>query len=253
MNRKLLMFGGGSAALLVVAAVAVWFFVIRSDAPPEVTLEGALGALRTPTPAGQAGGDGVAGTPTPATTPATNPAPGLDGTWTIAPAGETFVGYRVQEELAQIGAVTAVGRTGDVEGTVTIEGNVVQPGSGFTANLQTLRSDRAQRDNQLRTQALETNRFPTSTFTLREAVTLPAAFANGDVLNATLKGSLELHGVTRDVEIPVQGKVENGLIVVVGSITIVFADYDIAQPRAPIVVSVEDRGIMEFQLVLQKQ
>lgn len=250
MNRKLLLLGGGGVAALAVAAFAVWFFFIRSDAPEEVSLEGALGSLRTPTAEGQA----AASTPTPgAAGNGQTAGSGIDGTWTIATAGETFVGYRVQEELAGIGAVTAVGRTSDVEGTVTIQGGVVQAGSGFTANLQTLRSDRSQRDNQLRTQALETNRFPTSTFTLREPVTLPASFAEGQEISTTLKGSLELHGVTRDVEIPVQAKVENGLIVVVGSITIQFADYDIAQPRAAIVLSVDDKGIMEFQLVLQKQ
>ncbi len=254
MHRKLLLFGGGGLAALAVAAFAVWFFYLRSDAPEEVSLEGALETLRTPTVSGQA-----AGSPTPAAGGGDQagsggrPAGGVDGTWTVASAGETFVGYRVQEELAQVGAVTAVGRTSDVKGTVTIRDGTVQPGSSFTANLQTLRSDRSQRDNALRRQALETDLFPTATFTLKEGVRLPAGFANGEAFSTTLKGSLELHGVTRDVEIPVQAKVENGLIVVVGSLDIVFADYAIAQPRAVIVLSVEDRGIMEFQLFLQKQ
>lgn len=256
MNRKLLMIGGGGLAAVAVAAFAAWFFFIRSDAPDEVSLEGALETLRTPTAAGQAAGGSTpaAGATGQAGSAGGSGAPGgIDGSWTVASAGETFVGYRVQEELAQVGAVTAVGRTSDVRGTVTIQGSTVQPGSSFTANLQTLRSDRSQRDNALRRQALETDLFPNATFTLKEAVQLPAGFANGEAFSTTLKGSLELHGVTRDVEIPVQAKVEDGLIVVVGSIEINFADYDIAQPRAAIVLSVEDRGIMEFQLVLQKQ
>ena len=37
-----------------------------------------------------------------------------------------------------------------------------------------------------------------------------------------------------------------------GSLPILFADYDIAQPRSPILVSVEDNGVMEFQLVLER-
>lgn len=254
MNRKLLMVGGGGLAAVAIAAFAVWFFFIRSDAPEEVSLEGALETLRTPTAAGQAGGGSTpaAGATQPGSG-GSSPAGGIDGAWGIASAGETFVGYRVQEELAQIGAVTAVGRTSDVRGTVTIRDGTVQPGSSFTANLQTLRSDRSQRDNALRRQALETDLFPNATFTLKEAVPLPAGFANGEAFSTTLKGALELHGVTRDVEIPVQAKVENGLIVVVGSIEIKFADYDIAQPRAAIVLSVDDKGVMEFQLFLQKQ
>ncbi|MES4793463.1 MAG: YceI family protein, partial [Chloroflexota bacterium] len=90
---------------------------------------------------------------------------GIDGTWTVASAGETFVGNRVKEELAQVGATTAVGRTSDVRGTVTIVGGAVQPGSSFMANLQTLKSDRSQRDNALRRQALETDVFPNAAFT----------------------------------------------------------------------------------------
>nr|WP_297807754.1 YceI family protein [Tepidiforma sp.] len=256
MNRKLLMFGGGGLAVAAIAAFAAWFFFIRSDAPEAVSLEGALETLRTPTAAGQAGAGSTpaaGATAQPGSGGGSSAAGGIDGAWGIAPAGETFVGYRVQEELAQIGAVTAVGRTSDVRGTVTIQDGTVQPGSSFTANLQTLRSDRSQRDNALRRQALETDLFPNATFTLKEAVRLPAGFANGEAFSTTLKGALELHGVTRDVEIPAQAKVENGLIVVVGSIEIKFADYNIAQPRAAIVLSVEDKGIMEFQLFLQKQ
>lgn len=254
MNRKLLMFGGGGLAVALLAAFAAWFFFFRSDAPDEVSLEGALETLRTPTAAGQAGaGSTPAAGATGQAGSGSSAAGGIDGAWGIASAGETFVGYRVQEELAQIGAVTAVGRTSDVRGTVTIRDSTVQPGSSFTANLQTLRSDRSQRDNALRRQALETDLFPNATFTLKEAVRLPAGFANGEAFSTTLKGALELHGVTRDVEIPAQAKVENGLIVVVGSIEIRFADYNIAQPRAAIVLSVEDKGVMEFQLFLQKQ
>lgn len=250
MNRKLLAIAGGVAAVAVVA-FAVWFFFIRSDAPEAVSLEGAVDTLRTPTSAGQAAASGTA---TPGAPSASGGAEkGIDGTWTVASAGETFVGYRVKEELAQVGATTAVGRTSDVRGTVTIAGGVVQPGSSFTANLQTLKSDRSQRDNALRRQALETDVFPNATFTLGGAVTLPSSFAGGEPLSTSLKGKLELHGVTRDVEIPVQAKVENGFIVVVGSLEIQFADYNIAQPRAVIVLSVEDRGVMEFQLVLQKE
>ena len=55
---------------------------------------------------------------------------GITGTWTIDPSvgsfsdfSGTFVGYRVQETLASIGAQTAVGRTPDVTGTVTADGH----------------------------------------------------------------------------------------------------------------------------------
>ena len=40
----------------------------------------------------------------------------------------------------------------------------------------------------------------------------------------------------------------DGVIVVVGSTEIVFADYDVEAPSAVIVLSVEDRGQVELQL-----
>jgi hypothetical protein len=42
----------------------------------------------------------------------------------------------------------------------------------------------------------------------------------------------------------------NGTVVVVGSIDIVFSDYGVEVPRGAVVLSVDDHGIMEFQLLL---
>ena len=75
--------------------------------------------------------------------------------------------------------------------------------------------------------------------------------AEGEQISVTAVGDFTLHGVTRRVEIPLEGQLTDGLVVVVGSLEIEFADYDIVAPTAPIVVSVEDRGIMEFQLVFE--
>ena len=38
------------------------------------------------------------------------------------------------------------------------------------------------------------------------------------------------------------------MVTVAGSIEILFADYDIDQPTSFLVLSIEDHGIMEFQL-----
>ena len=53
---------------------------------------------------------------------------GIEGAWTVdTETGEfdyetatgTFAGFRIQEELASIGSTTAVGRTGDVSGSIS--------------------------------------------------------------------------------------------------------------------------------------
>ena len=105
---------------------------------------------------------------------------------------------------------------------------------------------------QLRNQAIEYSKFPTSTFEVTEAMPLPDGLASGQAVKTTLKGKLTLHGVTKDVQVPVEAQLKDGLLVVVGNIDIKFADYAINKPQGASVLSIEDHGIMELQLILKK-
>ena len=57
------------------------------------------------------------------------------------------------------------------------------------------------------------------------------------------------HGVTKSVEIPLQAKLSGNVIVVTGSLEVAFADYGIQAPNSFAVLSVEDHGTMELQLL----
>ena len=72
------------------------------------------------------------------------------------------------------------------------------------------------------------------------------------MLSVTATGDLTLHGVTREVQIPMEGQLVGDRVAVVGSIEIVFADYDMDTPSAFIVLAIDDHGIMEFQLVFER-
>ena len=163
----------------------------------------------------------------------------------------TFVGYRVQEELASIGAKTAVGRTNAVVGTVEFTRSTVTAVS-IEADLSQLTSDSRGRDGQMRSQALETETFPTATFTLTEPVDLGSVPSVGEPFSVQAIGDLTIHGVTQSVSVPIEGQLLDDSVVLVGTIPIVFADYDIDPPRAAVVLSVEDNGEMEFRLFLTK-
>jgi polyisoprenoid-binding protein YceI len=182
---------------------------------------------------------------------------GFDGAWkvdtsigSISDFSGSFVGYRVQEELSGIGAQTAVGRTPDVNGSMTIAGNQVTAVE-ITANLTTLKSDDDRRDGQLQRQGIQTSQFPTATFTLSEPIsgTIPA---EGVEVNVTAKGKLTLHGVTRNVEIPLKAKWSGSVIQIAGSTEIVFADYNIRKPSSFLVLSIADTGTLELQLFFTK-
>jgi polyisoprenoid-binding protein YceI len=177
----------------------------------------------------------------------------LDGTYRVAPGdANSFVGYRVQEELVG-GAIeqTATGRTSDVTGSFTITGSTVKDVS-VTADLRTLTSDRDQRDNAIKDRGLESNRFPEAKFVLTEPIEQQKVPAVGEMVKATAKGDFTLHGVTKPVEIPLEGRWDGRDVQVVGRLHIVFADYGIQAPTSPVVASIQDQGEMEFQIFFRK-
>jgi polyisoprenoid-binding protein YceI len=249
-KKVLFIGGGGSLAVVVALAAALWWLVLRDDAPEKVTLAGALSTLATATPAPST----TTAAASPAATTSSGSAAattGVNGNWTIDSAQASFLGYRVTEELATIGANTAVGRTSKVTGeAVVADGSLTS--ATVTGDLTQLKSDNNLRDGQLRNQAIETQKFPNSTFTLTSKVELPAALASGQAVSVTLAGTLELHGVKQEVQVPVQAQLVNGLIVVVGSIDIQFSDYGVSSPRGASVLSIEDHGVMELQLFLKR-
>ena len=151
------------------------------------------------------------------------------------------------EELVGIGTATAVGRTPDVTGSLTLAGSTITEAT-FEADLTTLQSDSGMRDGQLGRQGLETDTYPTATFVLAEPIELDAVPAEGEAIAATAVGDLTLHGVTQRVEIPLEAQLSNGVVTVVGSLPVAFGDYGMTAPESMRVLSIDENGTMEFQL-----
>ena len=186
---------------------------------------------------------------------------GLDGVWTVQVAenagdlqGEpavSFAGFRVDEVLAGgIGDFTAVGRTADVSGSIELSGSVLVAAT-VEVTMSTLRTDNSSRDSQAR-RALNTNEFPVATFTLAGPVELPTGMAEGEAFSGSAHGDLTIKGITNRATFDLQAQLVGDTIVAVGSGDVVFSDYGVTAPTAPIVVSVEDEGIMEFQLLFTR-
>ena len=222
---KILIGVGAVVVLLIALAVGGWYLFLKSDpkAPAEITKTTTVGG----------------GT--------------LDGTYRAAPGDpNSFVGYRVTEQLVG-GAIdqTATGRTSDVTGSFTITGTTVRDVS-VTADLRTLTSDRDQRDNAIKDRGLESNRFPEAKFVLTAPIEEPKLPTAGETVRTTARGDFTLHGVTKKVEIPIEGRWDGRDVQVVGRVHIVFADYGIQAPTSPVVASIDDQGEMEFQIFFRK-
>ena len=171
----------------------------------------------------------------------------IEGTWSVVSGSRA--GYRVDEVLFGQNA-TAVGRTQDVTGSITIAGTTVQTGS-FEVDMTTVASDQSRRDGQFHGRIMETATFPTSTFALTAPIELGSEPILGTKTPAQATGDLTLHGTTKPVTFDVEALHTSGKIQVTGSIPIVFSDYGIPNPSNP-AVTTEDHGELEFLLVLRR-
>ena len=61
-----------------------------------------------------------------------------------------------------------------------------------------------------------------------------------------------LHGVTMSVQIQLQARRSGNVIAVTGSLPSAFADDGIEKPSSFVVLSIDDHGTMEFQLLFTK-
>ena len=231
------------AAVVVLGGAGLWWF-LQDDAPPEVSLESALDSVEDD------------GTDT-STDDGGEPA-GIEGTWTVdADTGSfdfesatgTFAGFRVEEELSTIGSATAVGRTGDVSGSITIEGTTLTA-ADVEVDLSTITTNESRRDNRAKA-ALEVDQFPIASFSLTDPVDLGADPTSGPV-SVTAVGELTIHGVTLPAELAIEAQLEGDTIVLVGSTDIAFSDFGVEAPSAPIVLSISDTATIEVQLLLTK-
>lgn len=243
---------GVGLAVLAAAAAGTWYLFLRAPAPAEVALgaEPVATATASPEPTESA----ESATPGAMASADAAASSGFDGTWTVDPSigsfddfSGSFVGYRVQEELVGVGAATAVGRTPEVTGSLTLDGTAIAEAT-FEADLTTLQSDSGMRDGQLGRQGLETDTYPTATFVLAEPIELGSVPAEGETVEATAVGDLTLHGVMQRVEIPVEARLADGVVTVVGSLPIAFNDYGMTAPESMRVLSIDQNGTMEFQL-----
>ncbi|MGB1629860.1 MAG: YceI family protein [Acidimicrobiales bacterium] len=251
-KNRMLIVGCGAMVAVVVAA---WFVVFGGDAPDAVDvatanaqLDEVLGATDV---IGAAPFDGEVGAA---------PFDGeVDGVWIIddeigefdfETASGSFAGFRVDEELT-VGSVVAVGRSGGVTGSLTIEaGQLVE--TEVVVDMNAIVSNDSRREGAIR-RAVGASTNPTASFVLDDPVDLPDGLANGEVIRVEISGQLTVNGVTNPTKLVIDAVVrDDGYGVITGSTDIVFDEFGVTPPSAPIVVSVDDTGIIEFQLVVAR-
>ena len=221
---------GGVVVLAVLVVGGTWLYihVIEGPAPAPLGLRSGSSASASPTVRSSAA--------------AAAAAPAIAGQWRVASG--SMVGYRVQEVLAGQNN-TAVGRTSDISGSMTISGTTVSNAS-FTVQMATVRSDQSERDAQFDGRIMDTASYPEGTLTLSGPIELGTLPSDGVIRSYQASAKLTLHGQTRMVAFSLQAERTGASIEVSGSIPIVFAEYGIANPSFGSFVTTQDHGLLEF-------
>jgi polyisoprenoid-binding protein YceI len=236
MAKKLLIAG---AVVVVLAGAAFWWLFVREDEPEELGV-GTTGDQEEPTGARP---------------------DSFDGKWDVQAEGDSQAGFRIEEEFAGgVATHTAVGRSPEVEGSITIAGTEVSEGS-FTVDLTALEfvddppvGSGERRVGAMQRQGLETNEFPEASFTLTQPIDLGEIPGDEATVDFEATGDLTLHGVTNEVTFTVEARVAGDTIRVASAdpVPITLADYDIEEPSAPFLAGVSGEGEFEVLLVLEK-
>jgi polyisoprenoid-binding protein YceI len=224
-----------TVAAVVVLAVAGPFVYIHF-------FDGSTPAALSLSPSTEAAASGSTQT---ASTAANGP---VTGTWNVG-SGST-AGYRVNEVLLGQSA-TAVGRTSTITGHLTIAGSSVIAAT-FSVPMDTIHSDKSQRDAQFDGRIMDVAQYPTGTFTLTSPIDLGPLPASGVIKDYTAHGRLTLHGTSRAVTFTLTAELKGGHIEVAGDIPVLFSDYNIQNPSFAGFVTTQDHGLLEFLLVLNR-
>jgi polyisoprenoid-binding protein YceI len=222
-RRALKFLVGAVVVVMLVAGGLLAWYIVNDDAPAKPKLS-ATGATSSGGP----------------TTP--------NGAWHVVAGADTYVGYRIKELFGDaIIKHEVVGRTPTVSGRLTVANGQVRAVT-VTADLRDLESDRAARDTYIHDNALESDTYPTSRFTLTAPVALPGRAERGRKVHVGATGRLLLHGVSRPVTAALDARWNGPTIEVVGSAPIELADYGIDPPDT-VIAKVDDHGSLEVKLV----
>ena len=180
-------------------------------------------------------------------------APALAGLhFMVAPSGNE-ARYRIREQLVRVDLPgEAIGNTAEITGGIAIaaDGRIIPAESKFVVNVGTLKSDRDMRDGYVRRRTLETDQYPTVEFTPTGFRGLPNTLPTAGSHTFDVIGNLTVHGVTKPTTWRVKAETKNGRVTGNASTLFTFSDFNLPQPRVPVLLSVEDTIRLEYDFSL---
>lgn len=194
----------------------------------------------------------LAGLSFPGAVKAQEPGAGLQR-WVINPA-ESEVIYRVEETfLAQVTRAVAVGVTRTIEGEVQMD--PADPSSiqvsPVRVNIRDFTSDQPRRDQRIRREWLESDRYPIAEFVVTSIEGLPAEIREGEVTPVTVHGNLTVRETTRPVSWEGTLSLADGALKGSFETEILMTDFGFDPPSILGVLRAENEVKLEFNFVAE--
>ena len=182
-------------------------------------------------------------------------APGVMLRFVLAPA-EQAARYRVRERLVGHDLPNnAVGETKSITGAIAFDssGNVVRQESKFVVDAATFVSDQRRRDGFVRGRLLDAEQYPSIMLvpTSVRGVALPLPTSGSRAIEMT--GDLTVRGVTRPTTWKGTAQFKDGRVAGSAATVFTFDDFQIEQPRVPVLLSVADTIRLEIDFNLSPQ
>ena len=185
-------------------------------------------------------------------------------TFVIVPA-ESKASYLVDEEFFAgaldklgIGAGLAdvVGSTQEIEGQLTLNLDNLGEALGdnsFTVKMNTLQTNRDDRDKWIRENGPRFNDFPLATFTATSIEGAPASYNDGDEVSFKLVGDLTVREVTQPATFDVTARLTGDTLTGVATTRALMSSFGIEPPNFANTLTVADEFGIEVQFTAKAQ
>jgi polyisoprenoid-binding protein YceI len=171
---------------------------------------------------------------------------------TVLPTGNE-VRYLVQEQLVGLDLPNdAVGRTSAVSGGISLDdsGRVIASASEFVIEVAGLTSDKDRRDGYVRRRILVTDSNPTVVLRPTSLRGISHPLPTAGTIDFDLLGDLTVKGVTRPTTWRVRATFAGDTVAGTAATAFTFGDFQLAQPRVRVVLSVADTIRLEYDFRL---
>ena len=181
-----------------------------------------------------------------------------DGTRTFQLVPEqSSMQYFVEEEFfgQAVPFVTAIGQTRALNGSVAlqIEGNTVQIKSGaFEADISTLASDSARRDQAIRDRWLQSSRYPIATFVSTDVLNVPADAEYAQDVRFQVRGDMTIREVTNPLVWDMTARIDGDKLSGTATTFFYMKEYGFDPPDIAGILRVTDGVTVTVEFVAQE-